>query len=400
MKNVAIVGFGVVGAGVGELLVRNGDIIEKRAKERINLKYICDLRDFPDSEFNKIRVDDYNIVVNDPEIDIVVETMGGCGVAYALTKKALSLGKSVVTSNKELVATHGVELMRLALENNCKYMFEASVGGAIPVLRPIAQCLAANNINKIAGILNGTTNYILTQMYTHGKTYEEALSEAQALGYAERNPDADVKGKDTCRKICILAAIMSGELLDPDTVSTCGIDTITSDDVASAEACGGKLKLLGVAQNTSNGVYACVAPYFVPESSPLYCIEDVFNGILVSGDAAGDVMFYGRGAGKLPTASAVVADIIDITMHRADENAFLPWAKAERVPEKNAVKTRYLITAIGNIRAVKEFDPQVKFKDSLFCFISPEMGDAEFEEYKIKLKGDGVDTVSSYRVFD
>lgn len=400
MKNVAIVGFGVVGAGVGELLVSNGEIIEKRAKEKINLKYICDLRDFPDSEFNKIRVDDYNIVVNDPEVDIVIETMGGCGVAYALAKKALSLGKSVVTSNKELVATHGIELMRLAKENNCKYMFEASVGGAIPVLRPIAQCLAANNITKIAGILNGTTNYILTQMYTHGKTYEEALSEAQALGYAERNPDADVKGKDTCRKICILAAIMSGYLLDPESVSTEGIASITSDDVTAAESCGGKLKLLGVAQSTENGVYACVAPYFVPENSPLYSIEDVFNGILVSGDAAGDVMFYGRGAGKLPTASAVVADVIDITMHRADENPFLLWDKAEKTPDKNAIKTRYLITASGDINTVQATGIQVKLEDSMFCFISHEMSEDELEEYKAKLKSTGIDVISSYRVFD
>ncbi len=396
MKNVAIVGFGTVGAGVAELLVRNGDIIEKKAKEKISLKYVCDLRDFPESEFNKIRVDDFNIVVNDPEVDIVVETMGGCGVAYTLTKNALCLGKSVVTSNKELVAKHGDELMKLAQENGCKYMFEASTGGTIPLLRPIAQCLAANRISKIAGILNGTTNYILTQMYTHGKTYEEALGQAQALGYAERNPDADVLGKDTGRKICILGAIMTGVLLDPDKIPTCGIDKITSVDVEAANALGGKLKLLGVARDTEDGLYAYVAPHFVPSDSPLYCIEDVFNGALVSGDASGDVMFYGRGAGKMPTASAVVADVIDITMHKADENPFLPWTKAEVTPSGCNERMRYMVVTDIKYRTGEAFAEL----ENAFCFISEALNDSELSSLKADIESDGGSVLSCYPVFE
>ncbi len=399
MKNIAIVGFGTVGAGVGELLKQNRDIITKRAGEEINIKYICDLRDFPESEFNKIRVDDYNVIVNDPEIDTVVETMGGCGVAYKLTKASLSLGKNVVTSNKELVATYGDELMKLAKENGCKYLFEASVGGTIPVLRPLAQCLAANRITKIAGIVNGTTNFILTQMYTNGKSYEEALKEAQALGYAEQNPDADVKGKDTCRKITILSAIMSGLLFDPETVPTKGIDNITKTDVEAAEALGGKLKLLGVAKKTENGeTFAEVSPYFISQSSPLFGIEDVFNGVLVTGDACGDVMFYGRGAGKMPTASAVVADVIDITMHRADENPFLPWTKTADKPSKDYGECAYLTVCNGDFDSCKA-QHKATLSDGKYCFITPVLSEEKLGEYISDLEKAGNAVVSKYRVF-
>ncbi len=400
MKNVAIVGFGTVGAGVGELLMQNKDIIDKRAGEEINLKYICDLRDFPDSEFNKIRVDDYNVIVNDPEVDTIVETMGGCGVAYKLTKAALSCGKNVVSSNKELVATYGDELMQIARENGCKYLFEASVGGAIPVLRPLAQCMAANNIVKIAGILNGTTNYILTQMYTHGKSYEDALKEAQALGYAEQNPDADVKGKDTCRKITILSAIMSGVLLDPNEVPTVGIDNITKTDVEAAEAMGGKIKLLGVAKRTADGdIFAEVSPYFIHEQNPLYCIEDVFNGVLVSGDASGEVMFYGRGAGKMPTASAVVADVIDITMHREDENPFQPWKKANKSPSDDYGASSYLVICTGDFDACT-VNAKAKLSDGKYCFKTATMTKDEMAQYLSSVEKDGNTVVSKYRVFD
>ncbi len=399
MKNVAIVGFGTVGAGVGELLMKNRDIINKRAGEEINLKYICDLRDFPDSEFNKIRVDDYNVIVNDPEVDTVVETMGGCGVAYKLTKAALSCGKNVVTSNKELVAAYGDELMKLAKENGCKYLFEASVGGAIPVLRPLAQCMAANNIVKIAGILNGTTNYILTQMYTNGKSYEDALSSAQALGYAEQNPDADVKGKDTCRKICILSAIMSGMLLDPEAIPTVGIDNIKKLDVEAAEALGGKLKLLGIAKKTENDLFVEVSPYFIPAVNPLYCIEDVFNGVLVSGDASGEVMFYGRGAGKMPTASAVVADVIDITMHREDENPFLPWSKTDKKPASDYGAAAYMLVCEGDISSC-DSQAKAQISEGKCCMLTPVMTSAQADEYFKLLESKGVSIASKYRVFN
>ncbi len=396
MKNVAIVGFGTVGAGVGEILVNNRDIISKKTGEEINLKYICDLRDFPDSEFNKIRVSDYNVIVNDPEVDIIVEAMGGCGVAYKLTKASLEKGKSVVTPNKELVATYGDELMKLARDNNCKYLFEASVGGTIPVLRPLTQCLGANKIEKIAGILNGTTNYILTQMYTNGKSYDEALREAQALGYAEQNPDADVKGKDTCRKITILSAIMSGMLFDPNTVPTVGIDNITKTDVEAADAMGGKLKLLGVAKRTDDGeIFAEVSPYFIPKNSPICGIEDVFNGVLITGDNCGDVMFYGRGAGKLPTASAVVADIMDIVMHRADENAFLLWNKTDKKPSDNYGACSYLLVCKGETDA----EDKAVLSDGSVSFITGEMNTEETEKYMSELEKSGCTVVSKYRVF-
>ena len=311
MKKIAVLGYGTVGSGVVDLFEINAASIAKKAGEPIEVKYIVDIRDFSQDKNAEKFVKDFSIIENDPEISVVVETIGGTNPAYDFTKRALLAGKSVVTSNKELVAKHGAEFLRIAKEKNVNYLFEASVGGGIPVLRPIAQCLAANEIDEIYGILNGTTNYILTRMIKAGLTFEKALSEAQEMGYAERDPSADIEGHDACRKICILAALAFGEHVYPQQVSTQGIRSISLADVAYADSCGYKIKLLGRARRLEEGkVCAFVAPHLVQGENPLAGVEDVFNAIAVRGNAVGDTMFYGRGAGKLPTASAVVADVL------------------------------------------------------------------------------------------
>ncbi|USF28194.1 hypothetical protein N510_003153 [Firmicutes bacterium ASF500] len=313
MVHVAILGFGTVGSGVAEVLTTNGGLIDHRVDDLVRLKYILDVRDFPDSPYAGLFVKDFAAIESDPEVDIVVETIGGATIALDFTTRALRAGKSVVTSNKELVATHGYELLQLAKANGCSYLFEASVGGGIPILRPLTSCLAANELEQVTGILNGTTNYILTRMIRAGLTFEQALAEAQANGYAEKDPTADVDGHDACRKICILAALSFGRHVYPDQVPTQGIRGVTLEDVAYADSVGCKIKLLGRALRQPEGkVCAFVAPHLVAGENPLSGVEDVFNAIAVTGNAIGDVMFYGRGAGKLPTASAVVADVIDI----------------------------------------------------------------------------------------
>jgi len=313
MVNVAILGFGTVGSGVAEVLTTNGGLIDRRVDDLVRLKYIVDVRDFPDSPYQDLFVKDFSVIENDPEVDVVVETIGGATIAREFTTRALKAGKSVVTSNKELVATHGYELLQLAKEHGCSYLFEASVGGGIPILRPLTSCLAANRLEQITGILNGTTNYILTRMIKAGLTFSQALAEAQANGYAEKDPTADVDGHDACRKICILAALAFGRHVYPDQVPTQGIRGVTLEDVAYADSADYKIKLLGRAlRQPEDKVCAFVAPHLVPGDNPLSGVEDVFNAIAVTGNAIGDVMFYGRGAGKLPTASAVVADVIDI----------------------------------------------------------------------------------------
>ena len=313
MTKVAILGFGTVGSGVAEVLSKNSQGIARRSGGEIQVKYILDVRDFPDSPFKDCFVKDFSIIENDPEVDVVVETIGGAKVALEFTTRALKAGKSVVSSNKELVATHGYELLQLAKANGVSYLFEASVGGGIPILRPLTNCLAANEVEQITGILNGTTNYILTRMVKAGLTFEQALKEAQDNGYAEKDPTADVDGHDACRKICILSALACGQHVYPQQVPTQGIREVTLADVAYADSCGYKIKLLGRCLREPEGkVCAFVAPHLVSCENPLAGVEDVFNAIAVTGNAVGDVMFYGRGAGKLPTASAVVADVIDI----------------------------------------------------------------------------------------
>ena len=316
MVSVAIMGHGVVGSGVDEIIRTHKSRLFAAMGEEIDVKYILDLREFPDSPHADRFTKDFEDIINDVEVRVVVEAMGGLNPAYEFTKRCLKAGKSVVTSNKELVAQHGAELLQIAKDTNANYLFEASVGGGIPIIRPLSKCLAANNVDEIAGILNGTTNFILTKMITEGMSFDDALKLAQQLGYAERDPSADVDGHDACRKICILASLAYGKHVYPDSVHTEGITKITLEDVKYAAAWGGVIKLIGRCKVTEDGKMDIgVAPMFVPNSSQLANINDVFNGIMVRGDCTGDVVFYGKGAGKLPTASAVVADVIDCCLH-------------------------------------------------------------------------------------
>ena len=314
MVNVALLGFGTVGSGVAEVLTRNGGLIDSRVDDLVRLKYIMRAREVFDGPYQDLFVKDFSIIEQDPQVDIVVETIGGTGAALDYTTRALKAGKSVVTANKELVATHGYELLQLAKEHGVSYLFEASVGGGIPILRPLTSCLAANELTQVVGILNGTTNYILTRMIQAGLTFEQALKEAQDKGYAEKDPTADVDGHDTCRKICILAALARA-IRQPE----------------------GK-------------VCAFVAPHLVADTAPLAGVEDVFNAIAVTGNAIGDVMFYGRGAGKLPTASAVVADVIDIAkdLKRDRHNG---WASGspDLVVSDDGLPSKWYVRAQGTM---------------------------------------------------
>lgn len=360
MVNVAILGFGVVGSGVAEVIHKNANHIAEKAANDIVVKYILDVREFPDSPFAGCFVKDFSVIENDPEVQVVVETIGGTGVALDFTRRALMAGKNVVTSNKELVAEYGYELLHMARERNLNYLFEASVGGGIPIIRPISQCLAANELNEVYGILNGTTNYILTRMVRSGLTFEAALKEAQEKGYAEKDPTADIEGQDACRKICILAALSFGTHVYPRQVATEGITGITLRDVAYADDAGCRIKLLGRAVRLPDGkISAYVAPHMVRDGSPLSNVEDVFNGIVVRGDAIGDVMFYGRGAGKFPTASAVVADVIDAAKH-FKARKYLDWAPGgDYVTEDSALlPSRWYIRAeAGRSQVEKLFGP-------------------------------------------
>lgn len=315
MAKVAILGFGTVGSGVAEVLTQNKVILEKKLGESIDIKYILDLRDFPGNPFEKLVVHDFNIILNDPEVSVVAEAMGGSHPAYDFSKACLEVGKSVVTSNKEVVAKFGSELLEIAKAHGAAYLFEASVGGGIPVIRPMCNDLSSNNICVVSGILNGTTNYILTKMDKAGAEFEDVLAEAQKLGYAEANPSADVDGIDAARKIVILAALSFGKLASPDSIHTEGITGISRPLVKCAKALGYSVKLIGHTRSIHGKTLCMVSPRLIPESNPLSGIEGVFNGILVSGDMVGDVMFYGPGAGKLPTASAVCADIVDVVEH-------------------------------------------------------------------------------------
>lgn len=323
-------GHGVVGSGVMEVLLTHKDSISKRAKEDIHVKRILDLREFPELPYSGCFTKDFQEILQDPEIKIVVEVMGGLEPAFSYVKACLENGKSVVTSNKELVAQKGAELLALAQKNNLNFLFEASVGGGIPIIRPISQCLAANEMTEIAGILNGTTNFILTKMIREHMAFADALALAQKLGYAERNPAADVEGVDACRKICILASLAFGYHVYPDSVHTEGITSITKEDVGYAGAWGGVIKLIGEVKKLESGrIHIQVAPMFISRESQLANVDDVFNGILVRGDATGDVVFYGKGAGKLPTASAVVADVIDCVRHLRSDRKILYWEDAK-----------------------------------------------------------------------
>ena len=366
MISIALLGFGCVGSGTAEVLTENKKLIEGRLGCEYQIKYILDLREFPDSPFGSLVVHDFNTILNDPEVSVVAEMMGGSHPAYDFTKACLEAGKSVVTSNKEVVANFGVELCELAAKNGVRYMFEASVGGGIPVIRPMMTDLASNKIDKINGILNGTTNFILTSMRDLGKSFDEALREAQALGYAEANPAADVEGKDAARKTVILGAIATGKLVSPDAISTEGITRIELDDVNLAAELGYSIKLIGHAEDKDGKLLALVSPMAVPATNPLSRIDGVFNGILVNANMVGEVMFYGPGAGKLPTASAVVADIVDVIAKRDVPPTPVGWTTASAsdladiseytcrrlvITEKDGKKSAYITDVMSEAEA-------------------------------------------------
>jgi len=315
MVNIAVLGYGTVGSGVVEVINTNHEIVNKRAGQEIHIKYVLDLRDFPGDPVTEILTHDFNDILTDDDVKVVVEVMGGVEPAYTFVKKCLLAGKSVATSNKELVAAHGPELLSIAKENAVNFLFEASAGGGIPIVRPLNSSITADDITGITGILNGTTNYILTKMSNEGADYDTVLKQAQELGYAERNPEADVEGGDACRKIAILTSIAFGKHLDYARIHTEGITKITAEDFKYAKSMNATIKLLGTTKNVDGTLYSFVAPMMLPNTNPLYGIDDVFNGILVHGNVVDDIMFYGRGAGKLPTASAVVSDVVDAVKH-------------------------------------------------------------------------------------
>lgn len=357
MVNIAVLGYGTVGSGVVEVIGQNRGQISRNAGTEIHVKYILDLRDFPGDPYEDRVVHDFNRILEDSEVAVVCETMGGVGAAYQFTKQALAAGKSVCTSNKELVAKHGTELLALAAENHCNYMFEASVGGGIPLLRTIRDSLTAECIQAVTGILNGTTNYILTKMEREHADYSEVLRQAQELGYAERNPEADVEGHDTCRKTAILAALSTGKTVDADSIYTEGISGITLVDFEFASRLDSTIKLLSVIRIKENGkLSAVVAPFLISREHPLAMVNDVFNGVQVKGNMLGDTLFYGRGAGKLPTASAVVADVVDC-VRNSGRTLMNGWGseKAEMNDAAEVERRFFVRTAASCADAAKAF---------------------------------------------
>ncbi|RZT00736.1 homoserine dehydrogenase [Cuneatibacter caecimuris] len=391
----AILGYGNIGSGVAQVLRMNADCVARRAGEPLEVKYVLDLREFPGDPMEKYVVHDLDIIVKDPEVKIVVETMGGTKPAYDFVKACLKAGKHVATSNKELVAKHGAELMQIAEEKHINFLFEASVGGGIPIIRPLNECITADEIDEITGILNGTTNFMLTEMAQEGMPYEEVLKQAQELGYAERNPEADVEGHDACRKISILASLVYGRQVDSEEVYTEGITELSDRDMAYAAAMGRTVKLLGTARKKNGEVYVMVSPVMIGQDHPLYSVNGVLNGILVNGGVIGDLMFYGAGAGKLPTASAVVADMVDAARNQ-QVTVMQRWS-AEKLELGDWKKTekQFFVRLSGNpenrlAEAEKAFGPcQVQKISGMeeFGVVTPVLSEADFEEAAARLEG-------------
>lgn len=386
MVKIAVLGYGTVGSGVVRVLNTNHDNINTRAGQEIEIKYVLDLRDFEGDPVQEKIVHDYDIILKDEEIKIVVEVMGGVEPAYTYVKSALENGKSVCTSNKELVARHGAELLEIAKKNRLNFLFEASVGGGIPIIRPLNNSLTADEITDIKGILNGTTNYILSKMSTEGLDFDTALKDAQDRGYAERNPEADVEGFDACRKIAILSSLAYGMQVDFEDIQTEGITQITKADIAYAKKLDAGIKLIGSSKKVDGDVYAFVAPMLLPNSHPLMGVNDVFNAIFVRGNVLGDVMFYGQGAGALPTASAVVSDVVDAVKHMGT-NIMSIWCteKLELADIKKS-ENRYFVRVkgAGKEDAVKDAFGEVEFvaledvKDET-AFLTSAMKESEFD---------------------
>ena len=348
MVNIAVLGYGTVGSGVVEVIDTNGAGINQRIGEKLQVKYVLDLKDFPGDPVQEKIVHDFETIIQDEEINIVVEVMGGIEPAYTFVKRSLLAGKSVATSNKALVAKHGAELLSIAKEKNINFLFEASVGGGIPIIRPLNSSLTADEIEEITGILNGTTNYMLTKMFYEGADYDTVLKEAQANGYAERNPEADVEGYDACRKIAILSSLISGNQVDFEDIYCEGITKITTEDMKYAKAMGTTIKLLASSKRDGSRLHAIVAPCMLYPEHPLYNVNGVFNAIFVHGNVLGDAMFYGSGAGKLPTASAVVADVVDAAKH-LNRNIMTMWKQEKlTLEDKGDAKRRFFIRMKGD----------------------------------------------------
>ena len=348
MVNIAVLGYGTVGSGVVEVIDTNGAGINQRIGEKLQVKYVLDLKDFPGDPVQEKIVHDFETIIQDEEINIVVEVMGGIEPAYTFVKRSLLAGKSVATSNKALVAKHGAELLSIAKEKNINFLFEASVGGGIPIIRPLNSSLTADEIEEITGILNGTTNYMLTKMFYEGADYDTVLKEAQANGYSERNPEADVEGYDACRKIAILSSLISGNQVDFEDIYCEGITKITTEDMKYAKAMGTTIKLLASSKRDGSRLHAIVAPCMLYPEHPLYNVNGVFNAIFVHGNVLGDAMFYGSGAGKLPTASAVVADVVDAAKH-LNRNIMTMWKQEKlTLEDKGDAKRRFFIRMKGD----------------------------------------------------
>ena len=394
MINVAVLGYGTVGSGVVEVIEKNKEMINKRSAETLEIKYILDLRDFPGDPYEHKVVHDVNTIMEDDSVKIVCETMGGVGAAYQFTKMALERGKSVCTSNKELVAKHGPELLETAHAHNCNYLFEASVGGGIPIIRPLNYSLTAEKIEAITGILNGTTNYILSKMEKEGADFATVLKKAQEKGYAERNPEADIEGYDAGRKIAILSSLMLGKTVDADKIYTEGITKITTDDFLYAHKAGRTIKLLGMSKQTKNGVFAMVAPFMIREENPLSMVNGVFNAVCVRGNMLGDSMYYGKGAGKLPTASAVVSDVVDCARHQGKIIMCL-WDKEEAQLEDVGEVSRqfFLRVKASGMETLKAAFPEGEVLEipgrEDFGYITKECKEASFYE-KVKELSDNV----------
>ena len=348
MAKVAVLGYGTVGSGVVEVLNTNKDLIKERALEEISIRYVLDLKEFPGTPVEKLIVHDFEQIVNDEEVEVVVEVMGGIEPANTFVRRSLEAGKSVVTSNKALVAKHGAELLKTAKEHQVNFLFEASVGGGIPIIRSLNNALTGDEIEEITGILNGTTNYMMTKMFYDGADYNEVLKEAQDNGYAERNPEADVEGYDACRKIAILSSIISGKYVDFEEIYTEGITRMTVRDILYAKKMGMTIKLLASAKREDDCVSAIVAPFLLLPSHPLYNIDGVFNSVFVKGNMLGDAMFYGSGAGKLPTASAVVGDIVDVVKNKG-RNVMASWTEEKlELKSKGDTKRKFFVRMSGD----------------------------------------------------
>lgn len=398
MIKIAILGYGTIGSGVVEVLNTNSESIAKRAGDEIEVKYILDLRDFPGDPMEDKVIHDYDVIANDPEVQVVVEAMGGVEPAYTFVKRALLAGKNVTTSNKALVAKHGAELIAIAKEQSINFLFEASVGGGIPIIRPLNSSLTADEIEEITGILNGTTNYILSKMTFEGLEFEDVLKDAQSRGYAEADPTADVEGYDACRKIAILTSLVCGQQVDFEDIYTEGISKITADDIKYAKAMGLVIKLLATSRKTKEGYCAMVAPFMLSQQHPLYSVNDVFNAIFVHGNVLGDAMFYGSGAGKLPTASAVVADIVDIAKH-LHKNILMSWSSRKMsLVDKGKNESRFFVRTTADKEQVKSAFGEAEFVEAAGItgetgFLTETMSEEQYEE-----KASGLHVIQRIRV--